>query len=121
MFGRKPKEENFSESSELSEGMLSPETRLDLDIQPQNDLDLFPESVISRPQEPVPEVVTVIDKLSGILSPYFIVIVGLYLYKENFLIGFTLITIGVFSLLKISLKDVGRWIEGILSFVGFKD
>lgn len=121
MFGRKPKEENLSEASELSGGMLSPETALDLDTQSKNDLELFPESIITRPQEPVPEVVTVAEKISGILSPYFIVIVGLYLYKDNFLIGFTLITIGVFSLLNISLKDIGRWIEGILSFLGFKE
>lgn len=121
MFGRKPKDENFPESSELSGEMLSPETALDLEPQLNNDLEIFPESTITRPQEPVPEVVNVVDKISGILSPYFIVIVGLYLYKDNFLIGFTLITVGIFSLLKISLKDVGRWIEGILSFFGFKE
>lgn len=121
MFGRKPKEYEQPETAQLAEGMLPPDTALDLESPTENYPVAFPETTIPQPQEPVPEVVNVVDKISGILSPYFIVIVGLYLYKTNFLIGFTLITIGICSLLKISLKDVGRWIEGILSFVGFKE
>lgn len=58
-----------------------------------------------------PPLVKLVEKISGILSPYFIVIVGLYLYDNNFLFGSILILIGVLSLLKISYEDVLAWIE----------
>ncbi|MTF38135.1 hypothetical protein GGC33_04270 [Cyanobacterium aponinum 0216] len=60
-----------------------------------------------------PPLVKLVEKISGILSPYFIVIVGLYLYDNNFLFGSILILIGVLSLLKISYEDVLAWIEKI--------
>ncbi|ACK72696.1 conserved hypothetical protein [Gloeothece citriformis PCC 7424] len=122
MFGRKPKDYEQSENLELTEEMLSPETTLDLEPPKTENYPVpFPETAVPQPEEPVPEVVKVVDKISSILSPYFIVIVGLYLYKTNFLIGFILITIGVFSLLKLSPKKVGQWIEEFLNFIGFKE
>ncbi|WP_330202215.1 hypothetical protein [Cyanobacterium sp. Dongsha4] len=60
-----------------------------------------------------PPLVKLVEKISGILSPYFIVIVGLYLYDNNFLFGSILILIGVLSLLKISYEDVLGWVEKI--------
>ncbi|WPF88753.1 hypothetical protein [Cyanobacterium aponinum] len=60
-----------------------------------------------------PPLVKLVEKISGILSPYFIVIVGLYLYDNNFLFGSILILIGVLSLLKISYEDVLAWVEKI--------
>ncbi|MBD2393025.1 hypothetical protein H6G11_01995 [Cyanobacterium aponinum FACHB-4101] len=60
-----------------------------------------------------PPLVKLVEKISGILSPYFIVIVGLYLYDNNFLFGSILILIGVLSLLKISYEDVLAWAEKI--------
>lgn len=60
-----------------------------------------------------PPVVKLVEKISGILSPYFIVIVGLYLYDDNFLFGSILILIGILSLLKVSYEDVWQWIEKI--------
>lgn len=60
-----------------------------------------------------PPVVKLVEKISGILSPYFIVIVGLYLYDNNFLFGSILILIGTLSLLKISYEDIWQWIEKI--------
>lgn len=63
----------------------------------------------------VPPVVKLVEKISGILSPYFIVIVGLYLYDNNFLFGSILILVGTLSLLKISYEDIGQWIEKIKS------
>ncbi|MEB3227078.1 MAG: hypothetical protein VKJ27_01730 [Synechocystis sp.] len=63
-----------------------------------------------------PESVQVVEKISNIVSPYFIVIVGLLLYENNFLIGTTLIFIGIFSLLKLSWQDLQRLINQVLSF-----
>jgi len=60
-----------------------------------------------------PPLVKLVEKISGILSPYFIVIVGLYLCDNNFLFGSILILIGVLSLLKISYEDVLAWVEKI--------
>lgn len=53
-----------------------------------------------------PEVVTIVEKISGILSPYFIVLVGLFLYKNNVFLGTILIIVGILSLLKISWRDI---------------
>jgi|GEM_PF-2503911 len=66
-----------------------------------------------------PEIVNIVEKISGILSPYFIVIVGLYLYDNNFFLGTLLIIIGIISLLKISFKDVKKWVEGIKKSLGY--
>lgn len=63
-----------------------------------------------------PQLVKLVEKISGILSPYFIVIVGLYLYDNNFLFGSLLILIGILSLLKVSYQDILGWIEQIKSF-----
>lgn len=50
--------------------------------------------------------VKLVEKISSILSPYFIVIVGLYLSDDSFFIGFILIVVGILSLLKISYQDI---------------
>lgn len=62
------------------------------------------------------ESVQMVEKVSGILSPYFIVIVGLFLADSNFLIGIALVFVGVFSLLKLSWQDVQTAIEKITAF-----
>ncbi|MBL1210926.1 hypothetical protein [Geminocystis sp. GBBB08] len=59
--------------------------------------------------------VKLVEKISSILSPYFVVIVGLYLYDNNFLFGTILILVGILSLLKISYEDIGGWGEKIKS------
>jgi hypothetical protein len=69
-------------------------------------------------QEEQPPLVKLVEKISSILSPYFIVIVGLYLYDNNFLFGTLLIAVGIFSLLKVSYQDVWQWIEQIKGFFG---
>jgi hypothetical protein len=68
-----------------------------------------------------PEVVNVVEKISGIISPYFIVLVGLFLYEDNFLIGTVLITIGILSLLKISLQDISKWVKSVSKLLGFSE
>ncbi len=65
------------------------------------------------------EVVNNVEKISRIVSPYFIVLIGLALYKENLLIGTVLIGIGMLFLLKVSKKDIGNffgWIKNLLGF-----
>lgn len=68
-----------------------------------------------------PEIVGVAEKISGIVSPYFIVIVGLLLYEENFLVGIILILSGILSLLKISWKDIGDFLGNIKNSLGLDD
>jgi hypothetical protein len=63
-----------------------------------------------------PELVKLVEKISGILSPYFIVIVGLYLYEDNFFFGSILILVGILSLLKVSYEDIWGWIGKIKDF-----
>ncbi len=63
-----------------------------------------------------PETVKLVEKISGILSPYFIVIVGLYLYDDNFFFGGILIIVGILSLLKVSYQDIVSWIDKIKRF-----
>lgn len=62
------------------------------------------------------DVVPLVEKVSGILSPYFIVLVGLFLYDRNALIGFILVAVGVLSLLKISWQDLQKMIERVKAF-----
>lgn len=57
--------------------------------------------------------VKLVEKISGILSPYFIVIVGLYLYDDNFFFGGVFILIGMLSLLKISYQDIWQGVDKI--------
>lgn len=80
-----------------------------------------PKDLLSSTVEAQPEVVNVVEKISGILSPYFIVVVGLFLYEDNFLIGILLITIGIFSLLKLSSKDVKTLVENVKNFLGLTE
>lgn len=66
-----------------------------------------------------PTTVSIVEKISAILSPYFIVLVGLYLYDDNFLFGTVLILIGIISLLKISYQDLVKWFEYLKKFLGY--
>ncbi|HIK38484.1 MAG TPA: hypothetical protein IGQ44_10915 [Geminocystis sp. M7585_C2015_104] len=63
------------------------------------------------------EIIKVAEKLSSIISPYFIVIVGLYLFDDNFFLGAILILIGIFSLLNISWQDIYNWLEKVREFL----
>ncbi|WP_204103564.1 MULTISPECIES: hypothetical protein [Spirulina sp. CCY15215] len=61
------------------------------------------------------------EKISRIISPYFTVLVGLYLYESNFWIGFLFIGLGMFALLKISIADIKKAIAAIKSFFGLQE
>jgi hypothetical protein len=65
-----------------------------------------------------PEAVTIAAKISQIITPYFVVVVGLYLYDDNFLIGVVLVAVGIASLLNFSLEDAKKAMLGVLRFLG---
>jgi hypothetical protein len=110
MFGRPQKENKPSDPADLLDTMMS--SQLAKAEEKSEEFELF-----DRPnQEPAQEnseLVNTVEKISKIISPYFIVIVGLFLYDNNFLIGTTLIAIGILSLLKVSLQDIIDVIEDI--------
>jgi hypothetical protein len=111
MFSKQSKESKQSPNPEVekfevtSPGAIAPSTIGD-QIEPESD-------------SPQPSSVGIVEKISGILSPYFIVLVGLYLYDDNFLFGTVLILIGIVSLLKISYGDLVKWFEDLKKFLGY--
>ncbi|MEL6438392.1 MAG: hypothetical protein AAFQ80_03905 [Cyanobacteria bacterium J06621_8] len=113
MFGKSPREPEKPTMSDLKDIKLSPPISSSLTT-PQDTL-LATEEIIEEP-----ELVSTVEKISRIASPYFIAIVGLTLYKDNFLIGTILILVGILSLLKVSTKDVANFLEWLKSFLGLK-
>lgn len=111
MFGQSPKNTDDNDTSDLESILFSQESEQSEINMAMNDT----ESTLSKSNNQ-PEVVNVVEKISGILSPYFIVLVGLFLYDNNFLIGTLLIFVGIFSLLKLSWKDITLVLDKIQSF-----
>jgi hypothetical protein len=111
MFG-KPREPQKSEQPDLQDIRLSipkPEPEIT-----QQDTVLQNEPKLEEKSE----LVIAVEKISRIVSPYFIVIVGLSLYENNFLIGTILIVVGILSLFKVSTKDVAKFLEWLKNFLG---
>ena len=67
------------------------------------------------------ELVNKVEKISRVASPYFIAIVGLTLYEDNFFLGTILIAVGTLSLLKVTARDVAIFLEWLKNFLGFSD
>ena len=97
--------------------------------EPENIIDNFPAAITEtellssfteeeRQLEPQPEIVEVVEKISIIFSPYFFVLVGLVLYRENFYLANALILLGTISLLKISWRDVSSFFNGFKNILG---
>ena len=107
MFGKQSKETQQFDNTELKDVMVSSPTLRDIKGK-QEDTELVSESNLEKS-----EVINTVEKISTIISPYFIALIGLLLYKDNFLFGTTLIAVGIFSLLKISLNDMEQWVEKI--------
>ncbi|MFM7441728.1 MAG: hypothetical protein ACKO2V_24530 [Snowella sp.] len=111
MFGQSPKNIEDNDTSDLESILFSQESE-------QSEIDMAindTESTLSNSHNQ-PEIVNVVEKISGILSPYFIVLVGLFLYENNFFIGTLLIFVGIFSLLKLSWKDIKVLLDQIQKF-----
>jgi len=119
MFGKSPREPQKPKMSDLQDIKLSPPIPVD-QSSPQDTL-LQTEPAEPEPAEPELaeiELANTVEKISRIVSPYFVVVVGLALYENNFLIGTILIVVGLLSLLKISTKDVGAFLDWLKSFFG---
>lgn len=102
MFGKPPPEEINPPMPELSEVIAPEGTGL---AKNNDDTELTNSMKALKPDDRA-ETARVVEKISGILSPYFIVLVGLILYDENFLFGSILIVTGILSLLKVSRSDI---------------
>ena len=113
MFGKSPREPEKPTMSDLKDIKLSPPTTDNLT--PPQDTLLQTEEIVEDQ-----ELVSTVERISRIISPYFIAIVGLALYENNFLIGTILIVVGILSLLKVSTNDVGNFLEWLKKFLGLK-
>jgi hypothetical protein len=78
-------------------------------------------TILQTESEEKSELVTNFEKISRIVSPYFIVVVGLFLSEKNFLLGMFLIILGIFTLLKVSAKDIARFVDWVKSFLGLNN
>ncbi|PSB12173.1 hypothetical protein C7B62_02740 [Pleurocapsa sp. CCALA 161] len=114
MFGKSPREPQKPNLSDLKDIKLSPPTPTPVDLTSPQDTLLQTSEIEDK------ELVSTVEKISRIVSPYFIAIVGLALYENNFLIGTILIVVGILSLLKISTNDVGNFLEWLKNFLGLK-
>lgn len=113
MFGKSPREPQKPTMSDLQDIKLSPpSTPANLNT-PQDTV--LQTSKIATEEN---ELVSTVEKISRIVSPYFVAIVGLSLYKNNFLIGTILIVLGILALFKVSTKDVGDFLEWLKKFLG---
>ena len=123
MFGKSSRETTKSEIPNVPEVELDSDLNLKSDFSPNLP---FSESLpeISQPEYSKvvnSELVNNVEKISRIISPYFIVIVGLSLYEDNFLIGGILIILGILSLFKVSLQDVNNAFNSVKNFLGLGD
>jgi hypothetical protein len=102
----------FSKSNPESKKNNQPEVE-DLII-PKSNPDA--RKIMTESEQQQPELIKLVEKISGILSPYFVVIVGLYLYEDNFFFGTILVLTGILSLLKVSYEDIWLWIDKVKGF-----
>ncbi|MDJ0717434.1 MAG: hypothetical protein QNJ54_24985 [Prochloraceae cyanobacterium] len=62
------------------------------------------------------ELVNKAETINAVISPYFLVIVGLLLYDKNFFLGLGLLIIGLLSLFRITFQDILALFENIKKF-----
>ncbi len=123
MFGKSSRENPKSEIPTVPEVQPSSNLNVDRDFSPTLPFpDSSPETSTLETSEVVnSELVNTVEKISRIVSPYFIVVVGLSLYDDNFLIGGILILVGILSLFKVSLQDVTNAFKSVKNFLGLGD
>ena len=112
MFGKTPREPENQEQFNFPNVNLQSDRPGEI-YQAQNDQDTV---LQSEPEKP--EIVANAEKISRVLSPYFIVLIGLALYESNFLIGLLLIITGILYLLKVSMRDISNAIEWVKDTLG---
>ena len=124
MFG-KSRETPKPETPDLPELKLPDNLVIDTNLKGAKSLATKPQTsaTISETIEEVEtsELVNSVEKISRIASPYFIAIVGLSLYEDNFFLGTILIAVGILSLLKVSARDIATFLEWFKEFLGFTD
>lgn len=98
MFNKK----NKPEVSEIQDSI----SRTIADLEQQLPASTTPLNLGDIETEYQPEIVQIVEKISAIVTPYFIAVVGLYLYEKNSLIGTTLIAVGIIALFKLPVKDL---------------
>ncbi|MEL7076734.1 MAG: hypothetical protein AAGM46_12510 [Cyanobacteria bacterium J06582_2] len=113
MFGKSPREPQKPTMSDLKDIKLSPPSTVNLTT-PQDTLLQTKEITEDK------ELVSTVERISRIISPYFIAVVGLALYESNFLLGTVFILIGILSLLRVTTNDVGNFLEWLKNFLGLK-
>jgi hypothetical protein len=116
MFGKSPREPQKPTVSDLQDIKLAPPPTTANVNSPQDTLLQTKTEVIETN-----ELVVTVEKISRIVSPYFLVLVGLALYDNNFLIGTILIVVGILSLLKVTTKDVGNFLDWLKGFLGLSN
>lgn len=128
MFGksyRTPKPEEPSETTILNQSSSNPlsdpdEENMMAENKPEvQSFTSQNEQKIEGSDSDKPELVNNVEKISRIVAPYFIALIGLSLYGENFLIGTILIATGIVSLFKVSTKDVATFLTWVKGFLGF--
>ena len=115
MFGKSPREPQKPTVSDLKDIKLSPPT-----VPTKTNLTPPQDTLLQTTEIEDLELVSTVEKISRIVSPYFIAIVGLALYESNFLLGTIFILVGVLSLLKVSTQDVANFLEWLKNFLGLK-
>ncbi|MEM9542122.1 MAG: hypothetical protein AAGA60_21855 [Cyanobacteria bacterium P01_E01_bin.42] len=75
----------------------------------------------SQPNNLKSDRISDLERISRIISPYFTVLVGLYLYASNFWLGFLFIGLGMLALLNVSIADIQKAIVAIKSFLGLQE
>lgn len=112
MFGKSPRQPQKPTMSDLQDIKLTPPPTT-TSINSQDTLIQTKTEVIESN-----ELVLTVEKISRIVSPYFVVVIGLALYDSNFFIGTILIVVGILSLLKVTTRDVGNFLDWLKNFLG---
>ncbi len=90
--------------------------------QTEDNIILPPETSLGKvPTRENSDLVITVEKISKIISPYFVALLGLYLYRDNGLFGTILITIGMITLLKISSQDVISFVVRVRNILGLNE
>ncbi len=133
MFGRQPQKNQPQDNIELEledvnlSGQQSPSIPATQSSAPRDSGGAFSQArqqttvLQNEPTTERSELVNTVEKISRIISPYFVVIVGLAVYEKNFLIGTILILVGILSLLKITVRDVATFFEWVKNFLGLSN
>ena len=117
MFGRQSKETQEDEQLETNESLFSYQTSLETDIEPSENANLGENVSLKKGKDS--EKMELADKINEIISPYFLVLIGALLYKDNVLLSLLFMGIGMVSLFKISAEDISGFIDWVKSLFGF--